>query len=100
MYGFRFGPERAVEALGLFGAGFAWRAIARSAVGLIPVAGWAARGTVAYGATRAVGEATLARLESGHGLVEGLPLEPLRPAFDRVAGRLGLATSNPPRSSP
>ena len=38
------------------------------------------------------------RLESGHGLVEGLPLDPLRPAFDRVAGRLGLASSNPPRS--
>jgi uncharacterized protein (DUF697 family) len=98
MYGYRFGPERALEGLGLFGAGFAWRAIARSVVGLVPVAGWAARGAVAYGATRAVGEATLVRLESGHGLVEGLPLDPLRPAFDRVAGRLGLETSNPPRS--
>ncbi|MGE0027082.1 MAG: DUF697 domain-containing protein [Thermoleophilia bacterium] len=98
MYGYRFGPERAVEALGLFGAGFAWRAIARSAVGLVPGAGWAARGAVAYAATRAVGETTLARLESGHGLVEGLPLEPVRPVFDRVAARLGLATSNPPRS--
>lgn len=98
MYGRRFGPERAVEALGLFGAGFAWRALARSAVGLVPGAGWAARGAVAYTATRAVGETTLARLESGHGLVEGLPLEPLRPTFDRVAAKLGLATSNPPRS--
>ncbi|HMO01236.1 MAG TPA: DUF697 domain-containing protein [Miltoncostaeaceae bacterium] len=98
MYGYRFGPERAVEALGLFGAGFAWRAIARSAVGLVPGAGWAARGAVAYAATRAVGETTLARLESGHELVEGIPLEPLRPAFDRVAARLGLGTSNPPRS--
>jgi uncharacterized protein (DUF697 family) len=100
MYGRRFGPERAVEALGLFGAGFAWRAIARSAMGLVPGAGWAARGAVAYGATRAVGEATLARLESGHGLVEGLPLEPIRPAFDRVADKLGLPTSQPTRSSP
>lgn len=94
MYGYRFGPERALEGLGLFGAGFAWRAIARSAVGLVPGAGWAARGAVAYGATRAVGEASLARLESGHGLVEGLPLDPLRPAFERVAGRLGMASSN------
>jgi hypothetical protein len=67
-------------------------------VGLVPGAGWAARGAIGYGATRAVGEATLARLESGHGLVEGLPLEPLRPAFERVAGRIGLPTSNPPRS--
>jgi uncharacterized protein (DUF697 family) len=98
MYGRRFGPERAVEALGLFGAGFAWRAVARSAVGLVPGAGWAARGAVAYTATRTVGETTLARLESGHGLVEGLPLDPLRPTFDRVAAKLGLPTSNPPRS--
>ena len=95
MYGYRFGPERALEGLGLFGAGFVWRAIGRSAVGLVPGAGWAARGAIAYAATRAVGETTLARLESGHGLIEGIPLDPLRPAFERVAGRLGLASSNP-----
>jgi uncharacterized protein (DUF697 family) len=98
MYGYRFGPERAVEALGLFGAGFGFRALARSAMGFVPGVGWAVRGGVAYSATRAIGETTLARLESGHGLVEGLPLESLRPTFDRVAEKLGLATSNPPRS--
>ena len=98
MYGYRFGPERAVEALGLFGAGFGFRALARSAMGFVPGVGWAVRGGVAYSATRAIGETTLARLESGHGLVEGLPLESLRPTFDRVAEKLGMATSNPPRS--
>ena len=94
MYGHRLNIERAIEGLGLFGAGFVWRAAARSVVGLVPGAGWAARGAIAYAATRAVGETTLARLESGHGLIEGIPLEPLRPAFERVAGRLGLASSN------
>jgi uncharacterized protein (DUF697 family) len=100
MYGRRFSPERAIEALGVFGAGFAWRALARSVVGLVPGAGWAARGGIAYGATRAIGETTLSRLEAGHGLVEGLPLDPLRPAFQRVADRFGLQTSDPSRSSP
>ncbi len=82
-----FGAERAVEALAIVGAGFGWRALARSATGLVPVAGWAVRGTVAYGATRAVGEAALARLSAGHDLIEGPPLDKARPVIDRVVGR-------------
>lgn len=83
-----FGAERAVEALAIVGAGFGWRALARSATGFVPVAGWAVRGTVAYGATRAVGEAALARLSAGHDLIEGPPLDKARPVIDRVVGRL------------
>jgi uncharacterized protein (DUF697 family) len=83
-----FGAERAAEALAVVGAGFGWRAIGRSASAAIPVAGWAVRGTVAYGATRAVGEAALARLSSGHDLIEGAPIDRVRPVIDRVVGRL------------
>lgn len=83
-----FGAERAVEALAIVGAGFGWRALARSATGFVPVAGWAVRGTVAYGATRAVGEAALARLSAGHDLIEGPPLDKARPVIDRVVGHL------------
>lgn len=83
-----FGSERALEALAVVGAGFGWRALARSASGLVPVAGWAVRGTVAYGATRAVGEAALARLSAGHDLIEGAPIDRARPVIDRVVGRL------------
>lgn len=83
-----FGAERAVEALAVVGAGFGWRALGRSASGLVPVAGWAVRGTVAYGATRAVGEAALARLSAGHDLIEGVPLDKARPVIDRVVGRI------------
>ena len=83
-----FGAERAVEALAVVGAGFGWRALARSAVGIVPVAGWAVRGTVAYGATRAVGEAALARLQAGHDLIEGAPLDRVRPVIDRVVSRI------------
>lgn len=81
------GAERALEALAIFGAGFGWRAIGRSAAGVIPVAGWAVRGSVAYVATRAIGETALARLEAGHDLIEGAPVERVRPLIDRVAGR-------------
>ena len=83
-----FGAERAVEAVAIVGAGFGWRALARSAVGAVPVAGWAVRGTVAYGATRAVGEAAFARLQAGHDLIEGAPFEKMRPAIDRVVSRI------------
>ena len=83
-----FGAERAVEALAIVGAGFGWRALARSATSAIPVAGWTVRGTVAYGATRAVGEAALARLAAGHDLIEGPPFEKARPVIDRVVGHL------------
>ncbi|MGD9694379.1 MAG: hypothetical protein AB7V42_01825 [Thermoleophilia bacterium] len=83
-----FGAERAVEALAAVGAGFGWRALGRSAVGLVPGAGWAARGGVAYAATRAVGEAALARLSAGHDLISGPPIERARPQIDKVLGRL------------
>jgi uncharacterized protein (DUF697 family) len=79
-----FGPERTVEALAIVGAGFGWRALGRSAVGAVPVAGWAVQGTIAYGATRAIGEAALARLSAGHDLIEGAPVERARPLIDRV----------------
>ena len=83
-----FGAERAVEALAVVGAGFGWRALGRSASAAIPVAGWAVRGGIAYGATRAVGEAALARLSAGHDLIEGAPIDRARPMIDRVVGRL------------
>jgi uncharacterized protein (DUF697 family) len=70
------------------GAGFGWRAIGRSASAFVPVAGWAVRGTVAYGATRAIGEAALTRLAAGHDLLEGAPIERARPLIDRVSAKL------------
>jgi len=43
--------------LGVVGAGFGFRTIARELVGFVPVGGWAAKGAVAYAGTKAVGEA-------------------------------------------
>jgi uncharacterized protein (DUF697 family) len=49
--------KRAAELLGVVAAGYGWRAVAREALGAVPVAGWAVKGAVAYAGTRAIGEA-------------------------------------------
>ena len=49
--------QRALELVGVVGAGFTFRAIARSLLDFVPVGGWAVKGAVAYTGTRAVGEA-------------------------------------------
>jgi uncharacterized protein (DUF697 family) len=48
---------RLPELLGVVGAGFGFRAVARQLLGLVPVAGWATKGAVAYAGTKAIGEA-------------------------------------------
>ena len=45
--------SRAPELAGVVGAGFGFRALAREALDLVPVAGWAVKGAVAYSGTRA-----------------------------------------------
>jgi uncharacterized protein (DUF697 family) len=56
-YGFELDRERLPEVLGVIGSAFGFRALARSVVGLVPVAGWAVKGGVAFVGTRALGEA-------------------------------------------
>lgn len=50
---------RAVELLGVVGAGFGFRAVARGLLDLVPVGGWAVKGAVAYTGTRLIGEAAV-----------------------------------------
>jgi uncharacterized protein (DUF697 family) len=71
-YGEEIDRERAVELLAVLGAGISFRAVARQALGVVPVAGWAVKGGIAYVATRALGEAAIAYFEHGgtHGLLE------------------------------
>jgi uncharacterized protein (DUF697 family) len=59
-YGQELDRSRLPELLGVVGAGFGFRAVAREALDLIPVVGWAVKGAVAMGGTRAVGEAARA----------------------------------------
>jgi uncharacterized protein (DUF697 family) len=56
-YGVEIDAQRLPELLGVLGAGFGFRALAREALDLVPVAGWALKGAVAYAGTRALGEA-------------------------------------------
>jgi len=63
-YGFELDRERIPEVLGVVGSGVGLRAVARSLLGVIPVAGWAVKGSIAYGGTKALGEAAKRYFES------------------------------------
>jgi uncharacterized protein (DUF697 family) len=63
-YGQEVDGSRAVELLGVVGAGVGFRAAARELLDVVPVVGWAVKGAVAYGGTRAVGEAAVRYFEA------------------------------------
>jgi uncharacterized protein (DUF697 family) len=56
--------SRAIELAGVVGAGFGFRAVARELLNLVPVAGWAVKGAIAYTGTRAIGEAAVRYFEA------------------------------------
>jgi uncharacterized protein (DUF697 family) len=56
-YGFEIDRDRVPELLAVVAGGFGLRGAARAAIRLVPFSGWAVRGGVAYGGTRAIGEA-------------------------------------------
>jgi uncharacterized protein (DUF697 family) len=62
-YGFEIDRERLPEVLGVIGSGLGLRAVARRAIGYVPVLGWAVKGAVAYAGTRALGEAAVRYFE-------------------------------------
>jgi uncharacterized protein (DUF697 family) len=63
-YGREIDPRSRLPEIGVtFAAGVGLRAVARELLDVVPVAGWAVKGAVAYAGTRALGEATLRRLE-------------------------------------
>ena len=72
--------DRAPELLGTVALGFGFRAVARQLLAVVPVAGWAVKGAVAYTGTRALGEAALKGLEI------------------RVPGGDGAGSATPPRA--
>jgi uncharacterized protein (DUF697 family) len=63
-YGRPIDRERAIELLGVVGAGFGFRTVARELLDFVPVAGWALKGAVAYAATKALGEAAVRYFEA------------------------------------
>jgi len=63
-YGQQLDNQRALELLGVVGAGFGMRAVARELLDFVPVAGWAVKGAIAYTGTKAVGEAAVRYFEA------------------------------------
>jgi uncharacterized protein (DUF697 family) len=53
--------DRLPELAATVGVGFGLRALARELLDLVPVAGWVLKAAVAYGGTRALGEAARLR---------------------------------------
>src|SRR5262245_2968620 len=53
--------SRLPDLAGVVGAGFGFRAFAHQLLKVVPVLGWATKGAIAYGGTRAVGEAARRR---------------------------------------
>lgn len=76
-YGQQLDAQRLPEVLGVVGSGLAFRTIARGALGVVPVGGWAVKGGVAYTGTRALGEAAIRYFE-----LRGGGAEPAAPGAD------------------
>ena len=63
-HGVEIDQQRLPEVLATVAAGFGFRALARQALGAVPFAGWAVKGGIAYGGTRALGEAAMRYFEA------------------------------------
>jgi len=63
-YGQQMDSQRTIELMGVVGAGFGFRAVARELLDFVPVAGWAVKGAIAYAGTKAVGEAAVRYFEA------------------------------------
>ena len=62
-HGFELDRDRLPEVLGVIASGLGLRTAARQLLGLIPVAGWALKGAIAFAGTRALGEAAVRYFE-------------------------------------
>jgi uncharacterized protein (DUF697 family) len=80
-YGQEIDAQRVPEILGVVASGLGFRALARQALGVVPVAGWAVKGGMAYAGTRALGEAAVRYFEARSSGGGGGP-EPRAPRSD------------------
>ena len=72
-HGEQIDAGRALELATVAGGGFGLRALSRELLHLVPFAGWALKGGVAYTGTRAVGEVALRYFEAGAPLAHLVP---------------------------
>jgi uncharacterized protein (DUF697 family) len=64
VYGHDVDKRRAVELIGVLGAGFGLRTVARELLDFVPGPGWILKGAVSYTGTRALGEAAIRYFEA------------------------------------
>ncbi|MHB0866983.1 MAG: hypothetical protein ACYC6B_07275 [Thermoleophilia bacterium] len=79
-HGESVGTERALELLGVLGAGFGMRAIARQALDFLPGPGWIIKGGMAWSGTQAMGAAAITYFKSP----ERLTPSRLAPLVDKI----------------
>jgi len=82
VYGEQLGMERARELLAVVGGGFAFRAVARQFVGLVPGFGWAIKGGIGASGTLAMGYAAIRYFENDADLAG------LARGFDKLKARV------------
>ena len=63
-YGLDAEAQRAPELVGTVAAGLGFRTLARQLLNVVPILGWVIKGAVAYGGTRAIGEAAVRYCEA------------------------------------
>ncbi len=80
-YGQKIDADRLPEILGVVVTALGFRALARQALGFVPIAGWALQGSIAYAGTRTLGEAAIRYFET-RGLRGGA--ESSSPGADRA----------------
>ncbi|THG38173.1 YcjF family protein [Adlercreutzia caecimuris] len=68
-YGQPLSAERIKELAAVVGGAFLFRNIARTAVGVVPVLGWAIKGAVGFAGTEAMGRAAIEYFEAGGDIV-------------------------------
>ena len=68
-YGQPLSAERIKELAAVVGGAFLFRNIARTAVGVVPVLGWAIKGAVGFAGTEAMGHAAIEYFEPAGGKV-------------------------------
>jgi uncharacterized protein (DUF697 family) len=85
-YGEPLGVDRIKELAAVVGGGFLFRAVARQALVVVPVLGWAVKGGIGYTGTVAMGKAAIAYFEEGADF--GQVTAKLREIRDKAAASL------------
>lgn len=92
-YGQPLSAERIKELAAVVGGAFLCRNVARTAVGIVPVLGWAIKGAVGFAGTEAMGRAAIEYFEAGGDIVGVASV--VQKARDEAMDAAGRAAATP-----